>query len=310
MDELSIVIVTWNSADVIERCLSSLDQFRPGCDHTVTVVDNASQDATADLVSAKFPQFQLIRNEENRGFAAANNRALESTAGRYILLLNPDSEVRDDSIDRLVDFMNQHDHAWVAGPALVNSDGTRQHYGVRFLNIWNMLVEAFYFDKLFPRSRIFGRHKEMFLEQDAPRRVDFVQGAAFMVRRDAVNAVGLLDEGFFMYFEEADWCYRMGQSGGETWLIPTSRISHHGGTDPGHYDETRLIHYHRSLLRFLRKHYGFLCRTAARFVVLLRTLVRFVSWSLVLTLRPGMRQAAKSSLRGYLGVFRILLLGG
>ena len=308
MIELDIIIVTWNSADVIGQCLSSLDRFRPGCNHTVTVVDNASGDGTPDLVSARFPQVHLVRSESNRGFAAANNQALEMTAGRFILLLNPDSEIRDNALDRLLDFMKEDDRVWVAGPALLNSDGARQHYGVRFPHVWNMLVESLFLDRVFARSRILGRHKELFLDQETPRRVDYVQGAALLVRRSAIDAVGPLDEGFFMYFEEADWCYRMSRSGGETWLVPTAQVIHHGGADPGHYDQIRLIHYHRSLLRFLRKHYGLAHRTAARLVMLFRTLVRVVSWSMVFIFRPGLRQAARSSLRGYLGVFRILLL--
>jgi GT2 family glycosyltransferase len=235
---------------------------------------------------------------------------MESTDGHYVLLLNPDSEVRDGSIDRLLDFVTRHDRVWVTGPALHNSDGTRQHYGVRFPSIWNMIAESMFLDRVFPRSWLFGRHKEMYADQETPRRVDFVQGAALLVRRDAVNAVGPLDEGFFMYFEEADWSYRMHQSGGETWLVPTASVTHHGGTDPGHYDEIRLLHYHRSLLRFFRKHRGLLYRTAVRFVMLFRTMVRLVSWSVILILRPQMRRTAVSSLRGYVGVFRILLMGG
>jgi len=301
MAELTIIVVTWNSAEHIERCLRSIARRRGEVTVRTIVIDNASSDGTAGIIRSHFPGVELVQNPHNAGFAAANNQGLRMSTTPYVLLLNPDAELQDGSLHVLVNFMESTHDAWVSGAALVNPDGSPQAYGVRFPSAWNILCETLFLDKLFPRSRLFGRHKELYEDQTKPRRVDFVQGAALCVRTACLNSVGELDESFFMYFEEADWCFRMKEAGGAVYFCPASRVVHHGGS-PGHYDERRLVHYHRSLALFVQKHYRIARQVQIRVLVVFRSSVRILTWTAVWIARPSMRASAQSSIAGYLNV--------
>jgi N-acetylglucosaminyl-diphospho-decaprenol L-rhamnosyltransferase len=309
MHDLDIVIVTWNSANDIGRCLQSILESGSERSVRVTVVDNGSEDGTGDLVQDSFPGVRLLRNHENRGFAAANNQALSTCTAPYWMLLNPDTELTPGSTDRLLAFMEEEHRASAAGPVLVNADGTPQFPGRNFPSLSSLLWETLFLDRLFPRSPIFGAHRGMRRTAEVPERVDFVHGAALLLRRTVAEEVGLLDEGFFMYFEEVDWCYRIREHGGQCWVLPSSRIIHHGGVDLGHYDANRLLHYHRSLLRFAAKHYGSARQLLLRPLIGLRALIRLGVWSITFLVRPQLRRVALSSLKGYAEILRHLAVG-
>ena len=308
MPELSIVIVTWNSRADIERCLRSIEASGTRSPMEILVVDNASTDETAAYVRKAFPGAALLANEANNGFAAANNRALNVAQGRYVLLLNPDTYVHAGALDALVTYMNDHPEVWACGPPVFNADGSPQRTGVRFPGMWNLLVESLFLDRVFPRTRLFGSHKELYRDPGLPRSVDFVQGSCLLVRRTAVEKVGNLDEGYFMYFEETDWCRRMKEAGGGIWYVPGPGIIHYGGETTGHYEERRLVFYHRSLLRFFRKHHSACSGVVLRLVLLLRSTIRIAVWSVHGVTHVSSRPFAASALRGYLRV--LLLLAG
>ena len=307
MDDLAIVIVSWNCRDYLEGCLESIRKAGPGGSSQVYVVDNNSADGTVEAIGRNFPEVRLIANSENVGFAAANNQAIRGSQSRYILLLNPDTSVLPGVLDGLVEFMDSHPGASAAGPVLLNNDRTAQRTGVRFPTNWNTLVETLFLDRVFPRSRIFGRHKELYEDQERPREVDFVHGAALMARRQTVEGIGGLDEGFFMYFEETDWCWRMKAAGGKVYSSAVEGIVHHGGSETGHFDERRLVHYHASLLRFYRKHYGTVRLMLLRPILVLRSIIRILVWSAFYAAKPDRREIAKSCIRGYLKVLRMAL---
>lgn len=306
MADLTIVIVSWNCRDDLAGCLRSIRSAASEIDSTVVVVDNGSTDGTVEMLRDDFTSTAVLANSTNRGFAAANNQALASLQSRYVLLLNPDTIVHKDALRLLVRFLDESPSIWAAGPLMLNRDGSRQISGVRFPNNWNILCETLFLDRLFPKSRIVGRHKELFADLSIPRSVDYVQGACLIVRADVLNVVGGLDEKFFMYFEETDWCYRMKHNGGLIYLFPEARVTHFGGGETGHYDETRLIHYHRSLLRFYRKHYSTWSSVIVKMIIALRSLVRLVGWCLIAVVRPGLRSSAASSMRGYIRTYPIL----
>jgi N-acetylglucosaminyl-diphospho-decaprenol L-rhamnosyltransferase len=308
MSELSIVIVTWNSRTDIERCLQSLAASGTRTSTEILVVDNASTDGTAAFVRTAFPGVALIPSETNAGFAAGNNRALTLARGRYLLLLNPDTAVHPGALDVLVTFMDDHPRVWACGPPLFNADGSPQRTGVRFPGIWNLLVESLFLDRVFPRTRLFGGHREWYRDPGLPRGVDYLQGSCLLVRRSAMERVGGLDEGFFMYFEETDWCRRMKEAGGEVWYVPGPGIIHYGGGVTGHYDEVRLLFYHASLLRFFRKHHPPSAAIVLRFILVFRSMIRIAVWSMYGVTHGAHRAAAASVRRGYLRV--LLLLAG
>jgi GT2 family glycosyltransferase len=307
MPELSIVIVTWNSRSDIERCLHSLTASGTRTSMEILVVDNASADGTAAYVREAFPGVALLANETNTGFAAGNNRALHVARGRFVLLLNPDTFVHVGALDALVAFMNESPAVWACGPPVFNADGSPQRTGIRFPGIWNLLVESLFLDRMFPRTRLFGGHRELYHDPGLPRTVDYVQGSCLLVRRTAMDRIGNLDEGFFMYFEETDWCRRMKEAGGEVSYVPGPGIIHYGGGATGHYDEARLLSYHRSLLRFFRKHHTPPAGVLLRGVLIFRSLIRIPVWIVYGLTHVSRRAAASSTLRGYLRVLLLLV---
>ncbi len=307
MLDLSIIIVSWNSLAYLERCLESLVDSKIGVAHEVIVVDNASYDRTVAFVQGYYPGIRVIANPENRGFAAANNQALAVARARYVLLLNPDTVVHKGAIDALVAFMDAHPEAAAAGPALRNEDGTPQHTGVRFPNNLNIFFEALFLDRLFPRSKLFGRHKELYANTTVPRRVDYVQGACMIVRAEVVQRIGGLDEQFFLYFEEVDWCKRMQQAGFAVYSCPSAAVTHLANIELGHYDERRVVHYHRSLILFYRKHYSGASLNILRLILALRSCIRLCVWAGVALVRPTLRAPAASSMRGYARTLALLL---
>jgi GT2 family glycosyltransferase len=307
MHDLAVIVVTWNSRDYIEMCLKSVGSISSRITVGVVVIDNNSTDGTPQIIKDNFPEVTLINNPLNQGFAAANNVGIKRSMSRYLLLLNPDTIVRPGALEGLVGFMDSHQECWAAGPALFNGDGSPQRTGVRFPSTWNIVVESLFLDRLWPRSRIFGRHRALYEDPAKARPVDFVQGSCMIVRREVIDAVGGLDEEFFMYFEETDWCYRMKQAGGKVYYTPDGEVIHFGGGTVAHYDERRLLHYHRSLLLFYRKHSGAIAGMLVRAVLLVRSVVRMVLWGGIGISRTSLRTKALSSARGYAKVIPLLL---
>ncbi len=306
MTETTVIIVSWNCRDDLRACLKSLQQSGIDSVGSVVVVDNASSDGSAEMVRQEFPFASLQRSSSNVGFAAANNFAIRKTHSPYVLLLNPDTEVLPPGLGPLVAFMDAHPAVWAAGPTLLNTDRSHQRTGVRFPSVWNLLVEAMFLDRLFPGTHLFGSHRELYRMDAGPRQVDYTQGSCLIVRKDAVErSVGLIDEGYFMYFEETDWCYRMRKAGGEVWIVPEARVVHRGGGTTGHYDERRILHYHRSLFRYISKNADARTAFAVRAVIVLRCLLRLFLWSVIAIVRPSLRAQASSATRGYRRVLPI-----
>jgi N-acetylglucosaminyl-diphospho-decaprenol L-rhamnosyltransferase len=310
MFDVAIVIVTWNNASDIERCLASLAGVGKGIEAQIVVIDNASHDGTVEKVRRGYPHVQLIVNTQNVGFAAANNQAFNGTASRYVMLLNPDTSVDAGTIEALVNYMDHRPVAWVAGPMILNPDRTVQRSGVRFPSLWNLLVESLFLDRLFPKNELFGAHKEVYRNPCEPRSVDYLQGSALMVRREALEKVGGLDEGFFMYFEETDWCFRIKQAGGDVQYAPVGSVIHFGGEAFAHFDERRLVYYHRSMLRFFRKHSPGSRLLGLRAILAVRSCIRLLIWVAISLASPSKREKAWSSARGYQKVLGVLFQGG
>ncbi len=306
---LSIVIVTWNSEKEISRCCASITGAGIDVPYEVIVVDNHSSDATVRTVREAFPTVTVIENSTNAGFAAANNQAFRTAKGVFLLLLNPDTEVRSGALTVLLEYLRQNPDVWIAGPAMVNPDGSIQRTGVRFPSNWNLFCEAFFLDRLFPASRIFGRHREMFADDSRVRFVDYLQGSCLMFRSDMIRIVGELDEQYFLYFEETDWCYRVRKAGGKVAVIPDAVVMHEGGGTAGHFDERRITAYHASLLLFYRKWYSSGTLKILQLILSVRSCIRIVVWLSISMTRPYLRSRAVSALRGYRKTFPIIFRG-
>ncbi|HER43697.1 MAG TPA: glycosyltransferase family 2 protein, partial [Candidatus Eisenbacteria bacterium] len=211
--DLSIIIVTHNSRSPVEKCIASIEEHPPSGSFEIIVVDNESGDGTPDMIAARFPSVRLIRSGANIGYSRGVNRGIRAAGGRHLLILNPDITVGEGSIDRLVDFLERTPDAGIAASKLVYPDGRLQHSCRRFYDFTVLLLRRTFLGRLFPNARILREHLMMDYDHESARSVDWVIGACMLVRREAIERVGLLDERFFLYFEDLDWCYRTQKAG-------------------------------------------------------------------------------------------------
>jgi len=296
--DLSIVIVNYNVRDLLRDCLRSLLESRCSYAFEVIVVDNCSLDGSAEMVETEFPQVQLIVSPSNDGFAAANNRGITAAQpSRYLMLLNPDTVVPLDGLQKLVDFMEVHPEAGVVGPKLIKGDGTLDLACRRsFPDPRVAFYHAFGFDRLFPRSREFARYNLTFLDEDQLNEVDCVVGAAMLVRSAVIDRAGLLDETFFMYGEDLDWAYRIHQQGWKVFYNPDVVIVHLKGQSSRQRRVRSILAFYNAMLIFHRKHYAARTLFAINWAIVagigLRCLMALTANCLRPWLRPlSMRQA-------------------
>lgn len=224
--DVSVIIVTYNSRSVLGPCLDSLKRQSLSRSTEVIVVDNASTDGTPAFVTDSHPWVDLHAGAENVGFSSGVNAGMRAARGKYFLILNPDTIVREDAIANLFDFMEATPDAGIVGPKLVFHDGNLQYSCRRFYNWRVLLLRRTFFGKIFQNSRAVSDHLMMDFDHDSTRKVDWLLGAAMMVRREAVQSVGAMDERFFLYFEDVDWCYRMKRKQWGVYYHPDSVIVH------------------------------------------------------------------------------------
>jgi GT2 family glycosyltransferase len=264
MLDLGIVIVNWNTRDLLRDCLRSVAASEGDLAYRVIVVDNASSDDSAAMVRAEFPQVEVIANDDNRGFPAANNQGFRALgfekgcgddAPRYALALNPDTVLPPTALRDMVDYMDADESIGVAGPKLVMLDGQldlacRRSFPSPEISFYRMVGLS----KLFPRSRRFGRYNMTYLDPDVESEVDSVVGAFMLVRRAAIQRVGLFDETFFMYGEDLDWAYRIKQAGWRVMYNPRVTVTHVKRAASRQSSRAQREFY-RAMLIFYRKHY-------------------------------------------------------
>ena len=273
MIDVSIIIVNWNTKHLLQECLTSIYEQAGHVNYEIVVVDNASTDGSAAMVKVKFPKVVLIENHENRGFAAANNQGMAIAKGRYVLLLNSDTLVLDQAITKTVSFADGNPKAAVVGCRVLNPDRTLQPTCFMFPSVPNMLLSSSYLYKLFPRSKLFGRERMTWWSRNDIREVDVVTGCFMLVRRQAIEDVGMMDERFFMYGEETDWCYRFRQAGWKILFTPNPEVVHVGGASTKQMKPEMVLQKRASILLFLKKHkrrvsYGLACLLVASFFLL------------------------------------------
>lgn len=265
--DCSIVIVSWNVADLLAACLRSIDNGMveivpdgeaPRSDKPsveIIVVDSASADHSVTMLRENFPNVRLLAYDENVGFSRGCNIGMAAARGRYLFLLNPDTEIIDDAIPRLIAFMDAHPNAGIAGTYTYNTDRTLQSTRRRFPTLATGIFESTWLQKVAPR-RVLDRYYVNDLPPDATVEVDWVQGSALLARREVYAQIGGLDEGYIMYSEEMDWCRRAKDAGWHVWFVGDARIVHHGGKSSEQVVARRQIHFQESKLRYFRKYHG------------------------------------------------------
>ena len=257
--ELSIIIVSWNVKSLLRDCLNSLSRAiaaAPDLSTEVIVVDSASSDGSPDMVRQEFPWVRLIASEKNLGYAGGNNRGIDTARGRFFFLLNPDTVVHPDILHQLVDFMDRHPQSGAVGPQLLWPDGSIQSSRRRFPTLGSLFWESTLLGQWFPNNRYIRDYHCAGQTPDQPQLVDWVVGAAIFIRRDAWQQVGPIDEDYFMYFEETDWCRRAAEIGWLTYYLPGARLIHFEGKSSEQVIAARTIRFQRSKLRYTRKYFG------------------------------------------------------
>ena len=263
MVDLSIIIVSWNVRDLLARCLDSIaeDLGRPAAggvplDYEVIVVDNGSVDGSIDMLRESFPWVRLVVNERNAGFTRANNQGLALSRGRHLLLLNPDTEILGDALQRMVHYLDAHPEVGILGPQLLHPDGRVQSSRRRFPAYATGFVESTILQRWLPRHPLLRRYYVEDVDDGQTQEVDWVVGACMMIRRRAFEEVGPLDERFFMYSEELDYAHRLKGVGWRVVYLPEARVIHHEAGSSGQVAAQRLILFHTSKVQFYEKAFG------------------------------------------------------
>lgn len=277
--DISVIIVNWNTRDDLSRCLASL---RPAMAHLAietVVVDNGSTDGSGRMVRRDFPDVRLLALGRNVGFAAGNNHALPRTCGRYRLLLNPDCIVHDGALETLVAYADEHPECGLLGPRLRNGDGSLQPSCRAFPTIGALLFRNTILDRWWPNNPFARDYLMEGWSHDTPRNVDWLSGACLMARAEVVERVGGLDERYYMYVEDMDWCKRVHQAGWQVVYQPAAEVTHLIGRSSDQRPVAMIRQHHISMVRYVAKHHGAAAAALAWPLVAARYLaIRAGSW--------------------------------
>lgn len=287
--DLSVIIVSWNVRDLLDKCLESLRQTQrwnaqPGQNKfnvEIIVVDSGSADGSVELLREKHPDVTLLAQCQNVGFTRGNNIGLKRARGAFLLLLNPDTEVRPDALGQIIDFMSGHPRVGIVGPHTLNSDGSHQSTRRRFPTLLTGIFESTWLSAWAPAA-VERRYRMLDANNDDILEADWVQGSALMLRRELFDAIGGLDEGFTMYSEELDYCRRAKTAGWQVFYHGGAQVTHHGGKSSEQAAAFKQIHFQTSKLRYFRKHHG-----RAQYLILRAILLLQFGWQLCLESLKG-----------------------
>ncbi|MBN1398396.1 MAG: glycosyltransferase [Bacteroidetes bacterium] len=283
--EVSVIIVNYNVRDFLHQALVSIQRALKGIRSEIIVVDNASDDGSAEMVRRKFPRVKLIINESNLGFAKANNIALKQARGKYSLLINPDTIVQEDTIRVMVDFLKTRPEAGLAGCKILNPDGSIELACRRsFPTPWVAFTKIIGLSRLFPKTKLFGKYNLTYLDTEETNPVDAISGSFMMVRKQAYKQVGGLDESFFMYGEDLDWCYRIRQANWQIYYVHSTQIIHYKGESTRRSSIDEIQTFYDAMRLFADKHF----RSSSFFSIVLQASIGLVSFIALINsiLRP------------------------
>lgn len=299
--DLSVIIVNWNVRDFLRECLRSLDAGRGDLSLEVIVVDSASSDGSAEMIATEFPWVRLIACNDNVGFPKGNNIGLAESKGSAILLLNPDTVVLDDALPLMLTYLEAHPDVGALGPMVLNPDRTIQSSRRRFPTPATAFFESTWLENLAPG--LLRHYYALDLPDDQTADVDWLTGACILIPRAVYESVGGMDEGYFMYSEELDWCRRIKAAGWRVVYYPEARIIHHYGKSSEQAVTARHINFQRAKLRYFRKYHGRMTATVLRLFLL-----AIYAWQMVLEGVKGLlgskRELRRQRVRAYYDVLR------
>jgi GT2 family glycosyltransferase len=300
MVDVSVIIVAHNTKQLVHDCLESVYDQTDGITFEVIYVDNASTDCSTEVVTQAFPRVIIIQNKDNKGFTAANNQAIEIAKGRYVLLLNSDTIVLDNAIAKTVKFADEHPEAAVVGCKVLNPDKTIQRNCFMDHSILNFLLSSTYLHKIFSKSRFFGREWMSWWDYNEDREVDAVKGCYAFVRKEAIDQVGPMDDTYFFYGDDADWCYRFRKSGWKVLFTPDPQIIHYGGQTVKRMKEKFLFQLFGSRLIFMKLHRNRLAFSLSRFLLASFFFLRIPYWLAMAVIKKSEREKSFQTAKTYL----------
>ena len=293
MIDVSIVIVSWNTREITRNCLRSIYAAAGKVKYEIILIDNYSSDGSAEMVAREFPEVVLRRNEENRGFAAANNQGIALAQGRYVLLLNSDTVVVDGAIAKVVTFADAHPKAGMVGCQTRCPNGDLQYNCFLFPSLLNLVLSLTKLQVLFWHKPFFGRYRLGWWDYRSVREVDGIAGCFMLARKAAIDQVGPMAEEYFMYSEDTDWCWRFHRAGWKVMYTPGPIIIHYGGCSSSQAATDMHLMERRSLLMFLEKKSGKLVRWIANVMFCTATLIRVVALSVQRIAGGRVRESAR-----------------
>jgi len=298
--DVSIIIVAWNVRKLVYDCLKSVYEQIKTIDFEVIYVDNASEDGSVEMVKEQFGDVRIIENDENKGFIKANNQGIEISKGRYVLLLNSDTVVLDNAIAKTVEFADANAEAAVFGCKVLNPDRSLQRTCFLYPSVLNMFLSATYLYKIFPRNKYFGRERMTWWDFDSVREVETVCGCFSLVRKEAIEQVGLMDERYFVYGDDPDWCYRFKKNGWVIMFTPDAQIIHYGSQTTGQMRKEFRLQLEGSRLIFMRLHRSKLEFPVACFLTAMFFFLRVPYWIAMAALRKHKMKTSIQNAKTYL----------
>lgn len=295
--DVSVIVVNWNTRELLSQCLQSVCEAAGDLSVEVIVVDNASDDGSVELLSRNFPQARVIANAKNVGFVRGNNQALALSQGQYVLLLNSDAALLPDALVRLVRFMNARPSVGIVGPRILNPDGSFQSSYMDFPNLWSELLLT---TKLYTLSHSSHYPSHSPRQSQEVTEADWVSGACLMIRHQALEQVGGMDESILMYSEEVDLCWRVKEAGWGVCYFPDAEVKHWGGQSSAKVSVKRRSMIYKSKVWFLNRHYGPIQGTLFKGALLLTSFLKMGAWALrTLFLAKTDRAWALENVRSY-----------
>ena len=276
--DISFIIVNWNAIKYLSQCIASIVENSQSFSYEIIVVDNASSDGSPDIIKNQFPDIKVICNGSNLGFAKANNIGIRQSQGDFLCLVNSDVVVLKDSVDKLLAYIKSQPTIGMVGPQIIGIKGEIQRSCMEHPTLSNMFARAIAFNSVFPKSKLLGNYLMTDWEHDSLRRVDIINGCFWLIRKKALDKVGLLDEQFFMYGEDMDWCKRFWNNHWEISFYPDVKVIHYGGASSANAPVRFYIEMHKANLKYWEKHHGAFSLYIFRCILLLHQFIRLFGY--------------------------------
>ncbi len=309
MIDVSFIIVSWNAKAYLLECLASIQETVTECSYEIIVVDNDSSDGSPEAVEEEFPAVRLIRSGSNLGFAKGNNIGIRESAGSSLCLINSDVVMLPGCMGVLLEYMRRNPEIGMAAPRILNGDGSLQPSCRRFPSLYGSLCAAFSMGNLFPGRGMFCDTMMSWWKHDEERFVDALTGCFWLVRREALDEVGLLDEDYFMYAEDIDWCRRFNQRGWRVAFNPAAETIHHGGASSKNAPIRFYLAMQQARLKYWKKHHGSFSYFCVICIILLHHSIRISTRSVLYFVSGGNREDRAFKLRRSFVFLRWLLSG-